>query len=170
MSFTATATSRRGRWSRWTMAVAIGLVVAVLNLAVWQGLHGQVEAPDHTGPLAGLAYNGADRWQSPLDGERPTDATIARDLALLAPHTRRIRTYSASDHPELPTLARQKGLELMLGAFLDQRLDRNQRELAAAIELARTHTHITRLIVGNETQLTAKLPPDRKSTRLNSSH
>jgi exo-beta-1,3-glucanase (GH17 family)/cellulose synthase/poly-beta-1,6-N-acetylglucosamine synthase-like glycosyltransferase len=142
-------------------ALAVGALVALLNLLAWQGLRWQVQAPDHTGPLAGLAYNGADRWQSPLRGDRPTDAAIAQDFALLAPHTRRIRTYSAADHPELPALASQYGLELMLGVFLDERLDHNQRELTAAIELARSHRNIARLIVGNETQLTAKLPPNR---------
>ena len=154
----AATDSRRTRWAK---ALTIGLLVALLNLAAWHGLHGKVWAPEHRGPLAGMAYNGADRWQSPLEGERPTDASIAQDLALLAPHTRRIRTYSASDQSTLPALAQEQGLELMLGAFLDQQLDRNQRELAAAIELARSHANIKRLIVGNETQLTAKLPPNR---------
>lgn len=149
------------RRAPWLTALAVGLVVALLNLAAWHGLHGKAWAPDHSGLLAGIAYNGADRWQSPLKGERPTDASIAQDLALLAPHTRRIRTYSASDHPELPAMAQQQGLELMLGAFLDQRLERNQHELDVAIGLARSHDNIKRLIVGNETQLTAKFPPNR---------
>jgi exo-beta-1,3-glucanase (GH17 family)/cellulose synthase/poly-beta-1,6-N-acetylglucosamine synthase-like glycosyltransferase len=149
------------RRTPWMTALTLGLVVALMNLAAWYVLHGKAWAPDHSGLLAGIAYNGADRWQSPLEGERPNDASIARDLALLAPHTRRIRTYSADDHPALPAMAQQQGLELMLGAFLDQRLERNQRELAVAIELARSHDNIKRLIVGNETQLTAKLPPNR---------
>ncbi|MEX1167756.1 MAG: glycosyl hydrolase family 17 protein, partial [Hydrogenophaga sp.] len=155
---TTAPTSRRVQWA---MALAIGLLVAALNLVAWQALHGTVQAPDHSGPVAGLAYNGADRWLNPLQGEKPTDEAIARDLALLAPHTRRIRTYSAADHPTLPAIAREHGLELMLGAYIDQRLDQNQRELTAAINLARSHANIQRLIVGNETQLTAKLPPNR---------
>jgi recombination protein RecA len=79
----AATDSRRTRWAK---ALTIGLLVALLNLAAWHGLHGKVWAPEHHGPLAGMAYNGADRWQSPLEGERPTDASIAQDLALLAPH------------------------------------------------------------------------------------
>jgi exo-beta-1,3-glucanase (GH17 family)/cellulose synthase/poly-beta-1,6-N-acetylglucosamine synthase-like glycosyltransferase len=82
-------------------------------------------------------------------------------LVLLARHTRRIRTYSAADQAHLPALAARQGLELMLGAWLDARLDHNQRELAAAIDQARAHPNIARLIVGNETQLKARLPPNR---------
>lgn len=151
---------------RWALALAISVSIAALNLGVWQLFHGTVSAPDHVGPVAGLSYNGAGRWQSPLEGERPTTDAIAQDLALLAGHTRRIRTYSASDHPELPELAREHGLELMLGAFIDDRLDSNRHELTTAIDLAQSHANIRRLIIGNETQLTAKLPPNRLSAYL----
>lgn len=154
------------RLARWTVALAIGLVSVALNLGAWWLLQAQVPAPEHTGLVAGLSYSGAGRWQNPLTGQQPTPEAVANDLALLARHTRRIRTYSAADHPELPERAREHGLELMLGAFLDQDLDSNQRELNAAIELARTHPNIRRLIVGNETQLTAKLPPNRLVTYL----
>jgi exo-beta-1,3-glucanase (GH17 family)/cellulose synthase/poly-beta-1,6-N-acetylglucosamine synthase-like glycosyltransferase len=154
------------RPARWAAALATGLAVAALNLGAWQLLHRQLPAPDHAGPLAGIAYNGSGRWQSPLQGHRPDAQALDKDLALLAQHTGRIRSYSAADHPELPTLAQRHGLELMLGAWLDARLDNNQRELAAAIAQATAHPHIRRLIVGNETQLKAKLPPNRLVTYL----
>ena len=162
----ATPLSRRARW---VVALAIGLSVAALNLAVWQLFHGTVPAPDHTGPIAGLSYSGAGRWQSPLAGSQPTADAVARDLALLAGHTRRIRTYAAGDQPDLPAIAAQHGLEVMLGAYLDDRLDHNQRELGAALEQARAHPNVRRLLVGNETQLTARLPPNRLITYLDQS-
>lgn len=154
------ATAHSGR-ARWAVALAVGLLASALNLGVWHWMHGKAGAPDHFGPVNGLAYNGAERWQSPLKGQRPAVESISRDLALLAPHTRHIRTYSAGDYPGLPELARQHDLKLMLGALLDERLDHNKRELAAAINQARSHPNIDRLIVGNETQLTAKLTPNR---------
>jgi len=152
--------------TRWTVALAIGLWAAAVNFGAWQLLHRKMQAPDHVGPVAGLAYNGSGRWQSPLEGQKPEAETLETDLALLARHTGRIRTYSAADHPELPALAAQLGLELMLGAWIDERLDSNQRELAAAVALARSHGNIRRLIVGNETQLKAKLPPNRLAAYL----
>jgi len=149
------------RLARWAAALTIGLAAAAANLGLWQLLHLELKAPDHDGPVAGLAYNGSGRWQSPLEGQKPAAEDIDADLSLLARHTGRIRTYSAADHPELPALAQRHGLELMLGAWLDARLDSNQREMAAAIALARSHDHVRRLIVGNETQLKANLPFNR---------
>jgi exo-beta-1,3-glucanase (GH17 family)/cellulose synthase/poly-beta-1,6-N-acetylglucosamine synthase-like glycosyltransferase len=157
----ATAPPRlAGRLKAPAVALAIAMAAAVLNLGLWAVLQGTLQAPDHAGPIAGLAYNGAGRWQSPLKDQQPA-AALAQDLALLARHTRRIRTYSATGQAALPGLARQHGLELMLGAWIDDRLDHNQQELAAAIDLARTHGNIPRLLVGNETQLKARLPPNR---------
>mgnify|MGYP006219492567 CR=1 FL=1 len=40
------------------------------------------QAPDHVGPVAGLSYNGAKRWQSPIEGERPSASDLAQDLDL----------------------------------------------------------------------------------------
>ncbi len=142
-------------------ALAMALLVAALNLGLWHLLHADLQAFDQRAPVAGLSYNGAGRWQSPLEGQQATAGALAQDLELMARHTRRIRTYSAADTPALPELARQNGLEVILGAWIDERLDSNQRELTAAIALARTHTNIRQLIVGNETQLKAKLPPNR---------
>ena len=145
----------------WAAALAVALGVALLNLLVWQLLERRLEAPAHEGPVAGLAYNGADRWQSPLSGHRPSAEAVDQDLALLARHTRRIRTYAASDDPQLPAIAQRHGLQLMLGVWLDDRLDGNAREIHAAVAQARAHPNVHRLIVGNETQLKAQLPPNR---------
>jgi exo-beta-1,3-glucanase (GH17 family)/cellulose synthase/poly-beta-1,6-N-acetylglucosamine synthase-like glycosyltransferase len=150
----------------WAIALASVVLVAALNFGVWRLLNGTVAVPEHVGPVAGLSYNGAGRWHSPLEGHRPAASELAQDLALLARHTRSIRSYSAADHAALPALAREQGLELMLGAWLDDQLENNRRELAAAIEQARTNSHIRRLIVGNETQLKGKLPPNRLTAYL----
>lgn len=150
----------------WPASLAIALALALLNVGVWWLLQVQWPAPDHVGPVRGISYSGAGRWENPITGERPSREVIARDLALLAQHTRRIRTYAAADHPEIPALAREHGLEVMLGAYLSDRLDRNQLELRAAIEQARAHDNVRRVIVGNETQLNARLPPNRLAAYL----
>jgi len=154
---------RRGRWA---VALLIALCIAASNLLVWALFHGQLEAPDHAGPIAGFSYSGADRWDNPVKGQRPSATDLDRDLALLARHTRRIRTYTAADHPELPEIARKHGVQVMLGAWLNEQLDSNQRDLGAAIALARSQPNVHRLIVGNETQLKATLPPNRLAAYL----
>ena len=138
----------------WAPALALGLVLALLNAAAWGLLQAQLPAPDHIGPLAGLSYSGAGRWDSPLAGDRPDHERLAQDLALLSRHTRRIRTYAASDHPELPALAREHGLEVLLGAYLSDRLDHNQRELRAAIAQAQHLTHVAHHFGGKLHHLT----------------
>jgi exo-beta-1,3-glucanase (GH17 family)/cellulose synthase/poly-beta-1,6-N-acetylglucosamine synthase-like glycosyltransferase len=149
------------RLARWAVALVIALSVAAANALVWTLLQVRFEAPAHDGPVAGLAYAGAHRWHSPIAGRQPSAAEVEQDLALLSRHTRRIRTYAATEHPQLPAIAGRHGLEVMLGAGIDDRLDANRRELAAAIAAARSHANVRRLIVGNETQLKAKLPPNR---------
>lgn len=164
-SLAATPSSPNDGASR-AVALALALCIAAINLVVWALFNGQVEAPDHHGPVAGFSYSGADRWDSPIEGERPSASGLDRDLALLARHTRRIRTYTAADHPELPAIAGKHGLQVMLGAWLNERLGDNRRELAAAIGLARAQPNVHRLIVGNETQLKATLPPNRLAAYL----
>jgi exo-beta-1,3-glucanase (GH17 family)/cellulose synthase/poly-beta-1,6-N-acetylglucosamine synthase-like glycosyltransferase len=155
--------------ARAALALAIVLGIASLNLVAWRGFEARLQAPDHAGPIAGLSYHGASRWQNPLEGRQPSITELEQDLALLARHTRRIRTYAAADHPQLPALAAAQGLQVALGAWLDERLDANARELTAAIEQARAHPNVHRLIVGNETQLMARLPPNRLAAYLDQS-
>lgn len=149
------------RESAWLLALAIAVCVSGGNLIAWQLLGRHAQAPDHTGPIAGITYNGTKRWQSPLEGEQPSVADLEKDLALLSRHTGRIRTYSATDSPDLPAIAHKHGLQVMAGAWLDNRLDANQRELNAVIEQARSQPNVYRVLVGNETQLKAMLPPNR---------
>jgi len=160
------STGPRHLAARGLLAVGIACAVALANLLAWHLFDRQSQAPDHVGQVAGLSYNGAKRWQSPIEGQRPSAADLAQDLALMARHTRRIRTYSAADQPELPAMARAQGLQVTLGVWLDDRLDANRREMAAAIELARKEPNVHRVMVGNETQLKATLPPNRLVTYL----
>jgi exo-beta-1,3-glucanase (GH17 family) len=147
-------------------ALAIALAIAAINVIAWQLLHRQFDAPAHGTLLGGLAYNSSNRWHDPATGQRPAPADVEADLALLSRHTNRIRSYSATEDPQLPAVAHRHGLQLMLGAWLDERLDANQREIAAAIAQARAHANVHRLIVGNETQLKARLPPNRLAAYL----
>lgn len=68
----------------WPASLAIALALALLNVGVWWLLQVQWPAPDHVGPVRGISYSGAGRWENPITGERPSREVIARDLALLA--------------------------------------------------------------------------------------
>ena len=152
-------TAARSTATRWFGACAMAGLVAILNLLVWQAFNPPLAAPDAPPRVAGLAYNAFQRWDSPLSQRFPKDTELADDLHALAGMTPRLRTYSASEFPGLPALAQQQGMKLALGVWLDRRPDANQRELRAAIEAARQHGNIERIIAGNETQLHRTLRP-----------
>lgn len=139
-------------------ALLIAGLLTLANYLVWWLANPPLPAADVPVHIAGLAYNAYGRWESPLAGDRPGQVRVAADLALLARHTDRLRTYSAAELPELPALAMQHGMRLTLGVWLDQRADNNARELAAALEAARSPA-VERVIAGNETQLHQKLAP-----------
>lgn len=165
---------RQGAWAHFK-AVVLCLCVAMLNALVWKWANPPLPAAPVVLPVQGLAYNAFQRWQSPLQRQWPQQADVAADLQALSGLTRQLRTYSASELPFLPGLAREHGLRLTAGVWLDTQVLRNERELQAieaAVEAERRlvapadHLRssagasglavvrsIERVIAGNETQL-----------------
>ena len=144
------------------LAALIALGVSAVNMGIWQFSHptfAAPEAPDAKMRLGGVAYNAFRRWDSPLTQDYPTDAEIEADMALLARHTDRLRTYSSSEMPQIPELAGKYGLRVTQGIWLDLRYDNNEREIAAGIEASRKHRNVERLMLGNETILHGMISP-----------
>ncbi len=150
----------RGRAARWAGALLIAFGVALSNALLWRAFNPPLLAPDVPARVAGLAYNGFQRWESPLSRRFPSDAELAADLRRLAGLTPRLRTYSASELPTLPALAAQAGLRLSAGVWLDRRRANNEHEIAAIIDALRHRSGIERVIAGNETQLRGGLEAD----------
>ena len=140
-------------WLTRLVAAGLAMAIVIANLFVWRGLHPQVDVPDSSGPISGLAYNAFQRWDSPLDKAYPSADKIDADMALLAGVTRRIRTYSSSELPVIPALAEQHGLWITAGVWLDQRQDNNRREIEAVKQAVRETGSIERVIAGNEAVL-----------------
>jgi glucan 1,3-beta-glucosidase len=97
-----------------------------------------------------------------LPGQTPFDATlvispaqIAADLAALAPMTECVRVYSIDQGlDQVPALAREAGLKVLLGVWIGPNRKRNAAELERAIALANEYADVVRvLIVGNEVLL-----------------
>src|SRR6185312_3487804 len=88
----------------------------------------------------------------PDSGQIAREAQIRSDLRLLSPITRAIRTYSSTGGVELvPGIAAEFGLRVTVGAWIDRFAERNEREMRAAIDLARRHSNVKSIVVGNET-------------------
>jgi exo-beta-1,3-glucanase (GH17 family)/cellulose synthase/poly-beta-1,6-N-acetylglucosamine synthase-like glycosyltransferase len=145
--------------ARWAGAPAIAAFVLALNWFAWSSANAPLPAPDAPARAAGLAYNAFQRHESPLAQRFPTDDELREDVRLLATMTGRLRTYSSAEFPQLPAIAAERGLKVAAGVWLDRRFDNNEREIDAAIDSARRHRNVERVIVGNETQLHGKLSP-----------
>ena len=134
-----------------TVALVVALVVCV-HAALWTLLQRHQAVADIEAPLASISYSPYARSQHPDRGDRPTEQQIRDDLKVLSPYTRAIRTYSTTGGVELvPAIAAEFGLKVTLGIWIDKNEARNEREIQAAIALARRHSNVNAIVVGNET-------------------
>ena len=140
-----------------TVAAVLALVACV-HAGIWALLRPVGTAPDYTGQLASVSYSPFKDSAHPDYGPRPTREQIRADLAAIAPYTRAIRTYSATNGAELvPPIAAEFGLKVTVGAWIDKDEARNQREIASALYLARHYSNVDAIVVGNETTLRAEM-------------
>src|SRR5262247_1800050 len=138
-----------------TVAAVVALVVCV-HAGLWMLFQRQQAAASIDAPLASISYSPYARSQHPDYGDRPTPEQIRADLKILSPYTQSIRTYSATGGGELiPAIAAEFGLKVTLGIWIDKNEARNEREIQAAIALARRYSNINAIVVGNETMLRA---------------
>src|SRR5262247_1350063 len=138
-----------------TVAAVVALVVCV-HAGLWMLFQRQQAAASIDAPLASISYSPYARSQHPDYGDRPTPDQIRADLKTLSPYTQAIRTYSSTGGGELvPAIAAEFGLKVTLGIWIDKNEARNEREIQAAIALARRYSNINAIVVGNETMLRA---------------
>ena len=122
------------------------VVVCGMNIAVWAWAHQSSHPPRISGQFAGLDYS---LGKEALKGDSPTQPHIDRDLAFLAQHTKHIRIYSSLN--AVPTIkhAKKLGLDVLVGAWLDKRVDNNEQEIDSLIDLSRNNTNVTHVLVGD---------------------
>ena len=99
-----------------------------------------------------------------VEGQGPgaivSEAQIRERLEIIAPYVKAIRSFSCTDgHELIPAIAKEKGLDTMVGVWLDGDKEHNEEELANAIEIARAG-HADILAVGNEVLLRGDLTED----------
>jgi len=98
--------------------------------------------------------------ESPLEpSNRISRERVRADLALLSTITDCIRTYSVDQGlDQVPSVAGEFGLQVLLGAWLGRDRDRNELEMERALALAQRHRGTVRaLVVGNEVLLRGEL-------------
>ncbi len=146
-------------------AVAAVTLLAFVHAGLWVVGKSQLSAPEFNGQFPSLSYTPSDGHTRPDKAAKPVSADqIRADMRLLAPYTRAIRTYSATDGAQrpasvtapdaaslVPGIANEFGLKVTAGIWLGRDAKRNEREILAAIDLARKHSNIDGIVVGNET-------------------
>ena len=132
--------------------VAVLLLVAAAHAAIWGLLRDKQEAPDFRGMLPSVSYAPFEGTGHPDVDNVPNPDKIRADMKRLSAITRGIRLYSSTGGVELvPPIAAEFGLKVTVGAWIDKNVDRNDREIAAAIDLARHNSNVIAVVVGNET-------------------
>jgi exo-beta-1,3-glucanase (GH17 family)/cellulose synthase/poly-beta-1,6-N-acetylglucosamine synthase-like glycosyltransferase len=141
------------------VAAAVVALVVCAHSAIWAVTRQEVSAPDVTAPLASVSFAPYHGSLHPDKGNRPTPAQIRSDLKVIAAQARAIRTYSSTGGGELvPAIANEFGLKVTTGAWIDKDDKRNEREIRAAIDLARRHRNVKGVVVGNETIFRDEMP------------
>ena len=132
--------------------VAVLLLVTAVHAAMWGAFRDKQQAPDFTGVLPSVSYAPFEGTGHPDVDNIPSVEKIRADLKKLSPLTRAIRLYSSTEGVELvPPIAAEFGLKVTVGAWIDKNADRNEREIDAAINLARRNSNVIGVVVGNET-------------------
>jgi exo-beta-1,3-glucanase (GH17 family)/cellulose synthase/poly-beta-1,6-N-acetylglucosamine synthase-like glycosyltransferase len=132
--------------------VAVLLFVSAAHAALWGFLQDKEAAPDFTGMLPSVSYAPFEGTAHPDIDNIPSIEKIRADLKKLSTITRAIRLYSSTGGVELvPPIAAEFGLKVTVGAWIDKNPDRNEREIQAAINLARRNSNVIAIVVGNET-------------------
>jgi exo-beta-1,3-glucanase (GH17 family)/cellulose synthase/poly-beta-1,6-N-acetylglucosamine synthase-like glycosyltransferase len=140
-------------------ALLIVSAFAAATVGTWAWLNRPETEPEWPSKVWGFALSPYRAGQDAIKEEYPTREQIAADLDVLKGKTQAIRTYTVAGTIGLvPELAAERGLNVALGVWIDSRHERNEQELEKAVELARTHRNVVRVIIGNESVLRGDLP------------
>src|SRR5712671_3415006 len=131
--------------------VAVLLFVTAAHAALWGLLQEKQQAPDFRGILPSLSYPPFEPGHTVADSIADSEKVRA-DLKKLSTLTRAVRLYASTEGNELvPPIAAEFGMKVTVGAWIDKDSNRNNREIEAAINLARRNSNVIGVVVGNET-------------------
>lgn len=94
-------------------------------------------------------------------GDVVSPRQIERRMDIIAAKTQWVRSFSCTDgHEEVPVAAKNKGLKTMVGAWISQDEERNEREIASLIKLCNEDL-VDIAVVGNEVLLRNDISEDQ---------
>jgi cellulose synthase/poly-beta-1,6-N-acetylglucosamine synthase-like glycosyltransferase/exo-beta-1,3-glucanase (GH17 family) len=132
----------------------IGLAAAAIFAVAWVLMNQPVIEEPWKDKLNGLSYSAWRQDPNTLAKRAPTLDEIKQDLQLIADKAHSIRTYESTGiSGQIPALAGQYGLSVTAGAWIDVDPEKNEDEVRALINIAKSVGPVNQVIVGNETQL-----------------
>jgi len=152
-----------------------GFVVLVLivlgNLGFWAAVNRPQSGLPWPGTIKSVSFSPYRADDDPIavrenplldEIKLPNRASLDSDLALLAGKVESVRTYSEMEGlDQVPELAAKYGIEPIPGAWIDQRLAKNEVEIEKLIRVVRENPGVKRVIVGNESVLTGRASPQQ---------
>jgi exo-beta-1,3-glucanase (GH17 family) len=108
--------------------------------------------------IHGITFSPYTEGQGP--GTQIGEQQIRERLQVIRPCVNWVRSFSCTEgNEQIPRIAVENGLKTMVGVWLDDDRENNEKELAGAIEVAGAG-HASILAVGNEVLLRGDLPED----------
>lgn len=118
--------------------------LAILEKRMWDILQDKIH---------GISFSAYLEGQNPGDLSQISDVQIADRLEVIRPYTKWIRTFSCTNGNEvIPRIAHEKSLKTMVGAWIGDDLESNEKEINNAIAIAKAG-HADILAIGNEVLL-----------------
>ena len=109
--------------------------------------------------IHGISFSPYIAGQSP--GTIISETQIRERLSIIQPYVNSVRSFSCTDGNELiPAIAKEQGLDTMVGVWLGDDLEKNEEELANGIKVAQDG-HADILAIGNEVLLRKDLSEDQ---------
>ncbi|MCW2267825.1 Cellulose synthase catalytic subunit [UDP-forming] [compost metagenome] len=141
--------------------LVIVMAIAALFTGFWALINRPVSAPDWPEQISGFSYSPFRLGESPQKGQYPNEDELRQDLEQLSKLTDSIRIYTVEGtQAEIPRLAEEFGLRVTLGVWISPDLERNEREIQKAIELANSSRSVVRVMVGNEALFREEITPE----------
>ncbi|MDD2060354.1 glycosyltransferase [Pseudomonas sp. GD03860] len=141
--------------------LVIVMAIAALFTGFWALINRPVSAPDWPEQISGFSYSPFRLGESPQKGQYPNEDELRQDLEQLSKLTDSIRIYTVEGtQADIPRLAEDFGLRVTLGVWISPDLERNEREIQKAIELANSSRSVVRVMVGNEALFREEITPE----------
>ncbi|NNC36516.1 MAG: glycosyl hydrolase [Hyphomonadaceae bacterium] len=108
--------------------------------------------------IHGIAFSPVMNGQTNIS--EVSEAQIRARLDIISPYTDWIRTFSCSTgNDKIPAIAKQSGLKTMVGAWIDDDMDKNEKELNNALKIVQ-QGNVDILAIGNEVLLRDEMSED----------